>query len=56
MHTMSGTEIRTFVAYLQTQMTHSLSDLLSDNRAWGRDAAVALIEFEAQRRGIRLPN
>ena len=55
MHTMSGTEIRAFVSYLQAQMTYSLADLLRDNRAWGRDAAVALIEFEAQRRGVRLP-
>jgi len=54
MHTMNGTEIRNFVAFLQAQMTFTLSDLLRDNRTWGRDAAVALIEFEAQRRGVTI--
>jgi hypothetical protein len=54
MHAMTGSEIRDFVAYLQGQATFGLADLLRDNRAWGRDAAVALIEYEAQRRGIVL--
>lgn len=52
MHTMSGPDIRDFLAYLQRQMTYTLSDLLRDNQAWQRDAAVALIEYEALRRGI----
>jgi len=51
-HTMNGTEIRNFVAFLQVQSTFSLADLLRDNRAWGRDAAVAIIEIEVHRRGL----
>ena len=54
MHTMNGAEIRAFVAYLQAQMTFTLADLLRENRALNRDAAVALIEVEAQRRGVKL--
>jgi len=54
MHAMNGQEIRDFMMYLQRQGSYALADLLRDNRAWGRDAAVALIEFEARRRGVPL--
>jgi hypothetical protein len=54
MHAMTGPEIRAFVAYLQCAASYTLLDLLRDNMAWGRDAAVALIEVEAHRRGVEL--
>jgi hypothetical protein len=51
MHTLSGGEIRTLVIYLTQCAEYELVDLLRDNRAWDRDAAVALIEMEIQHRG-----
>jgi hypothetical protein len=53
-HSMSGQEIRDFLAFLRIQASFRLVDLLRDNLAWGRDAAVALIECEAHRRGVTL--
>lgn len=54
-HALNGQQIREFAAFLRCQSSFSLLDLLRDNRDWGRDAAVALIEVEAHRRGVVLP-
>jgi hypothetical protein len=50
MHTLTGTQIRDFTHYIRTLCRYQLENLLLDNAQMGRDACVALIEFELSRR------
>jgi hypothetical protein len=50
MHTLTGTQIRDFTRYIRTLARYQLEALQTENQAMGRDACVALIEFELARR------